>query len=122
MIDINQKHLKSEIRENFNFFYVQDIHKKKYKNDETRAKTFSFSIENLKQKIEGLKELGFEKEDSIKMTVLAPTIYGLNIETIKQKMQELQDLGYTQEEVIKTSKRGPAILTYSIEDNIKTKN
>ena len=114
--------LKERIRENFNFFYDLGYTQEEIiRMTRREPKTFSFSIENLKQKIEGLKELGFEKEDSIKMTVLAPTIYGLNIETIKQNMQELQDLGYTQEEVIKTSKRGPAILTYSIEDNIKQK-
>ena len=48
---------------------------------------YSYSIENMKQKIEDIISLGYTKEEVIKMTKSFPPIYGLSIENIKQKIE-----------------------------------
>ena len=45
---------------------------------------FSYSIENIKQKIEDMISLGYTKEEVIKMTKTSPSIYSYSIEKIKQ--------------------------------------
>ena len=57
---------------------------------------YSYSIENIKQKIEDLISLGYSRADVIKMTKLLPALYGYNIENIKQKITFLRtiDLGF----------------------------
>ena len=51
---------------------------------------YGLSIENIKQKIEDLKELGYTQEEVIKMTKSLPTIYSYSIENIKQKIEDLK--------------------------------
>ena len=48
---------------------------------------YGLSIENIQQKIEDLKKLGYSQEEVIKMTKSLPQIYGLSIENIKQKVE-----------------------------------
>ena len=57
---------------------------------------YSYSIENIKQKIEDLISLGYSRADVIKMTKSLPALYGYNIENIKQKITFLRtiDLGF----------------------------
>ena len=81
---------------------------------------YSYSIENIKQKIEDLISLGFSHEDVIKMTKFFPSLYGLNIENIKQKIEDLISLGYSHEDVIKMTKFFPSLYGLNIE-NIKQK-
>ena len=65
-------------------------------------------------------DLGYTKEEAIKMTKASPQIYGLSIENMKQKIVDIMKLGYTKEEVIKMTKTLPTIYGYSIE-NMKQK-
>ena len=81
---------------------------------------YGYSIENIKQKIEDIKALGYTQEEIIKMTKILPAIYSLSIENIKQKVEDLKELGYTQEEVIKMTKSFSGIYSHSIE-SIKQK-
>jgi len=81
---------------------------------------YSYSIDNIKQKIEDMEKLGYSKEVVIKMTKSLPAIYALSIDTLKQKIEDMEKLGYSKEEVIKMTKSHPAIYSYSI-DNIKQK-
>ena len=81
---------------------------------------YSYSIENMKQKIEDIISLGYTKEEVIKMTKILPAIYGLSIESMKQKIEDIISLGYTKEEVIKMTKILPSIYGFSIE-NMKQK-
>ena len=67
-----------------------------------------------------MEELGYSKEEVIKMTKSLPTLYCLSIENIKDKIKDMVDLGYSKEEVIKMTKNLPSIYGYSIE-NIKDK-
>ena len=83
-------------------------------------KLFSYSIENIEQKIENLEGLGYSKKDIVKMCKSIPSIYGYGTENIKQKIEDMKKLGYKQEEFIKMTKESPALYSYSIE-NIKQK-
>ena len=56
-----------------------------------------------------LLDLGYTKEEVLKMTKVLPTLYGLSIENIKQKIEDMIDLGYTKEEVLKMTKLYPNI-------------
>ena len=46
---------------------------------------FSYSIENMEQKIKDIETLGYNKTEILKMTVLSPQLFGTSIENIKQK-------------------------------------
>jgi len=48
---------------------------------------YNLSIENIKQKQDGIMSLGYTKEEVIKMTNSLPTLYSLSIENIKQKVE-----------------------------------
>ena len=84
----------------------------------------NYSDETLLKKFSNITlfflELGYTKEEVIKMTKVLPNIYGLSIENIKRKINDMVSLGYTKEEVIKMTKTLPNIYGYSIE-NIKQK-
>ena len=54
---------------------------------------YSYSIENLKQKIENIMDLGYSKEEVIKMTKSMPTIYSYSIENMKQKIVFYDSIG-----------------------------
>ena len=77
-------------------------------------------LEKFKENTTYLLELGYTKEEVIKMTKSLPAIYGLSIENMKQKLTDVMSLGYTKEEDIKMTKTLPAINGYSIE-NMKQK-
>ena len=68
---------------------------------------YSYSIENMKQKIVDIMELGYTKEEVIKMTKALPAIYGYSIENMKQKIVDIMELGYTKEEIMKMTKTLP---------------
>ena len=76
---------------------------------------YGYSTENMKQKIKDIQNLGYTKEEVIKMTKTQPMICGLNIETIYQKFKDIEDLGYTKEEVLKITKTFPTIYSLSSE-------
>ena len=77
-------------------------------------------LNKVKENYNFLIELGYSREDVIKMTKSLPAIYSLSIENIKQKIEDLKELGYSREDIIKMTKISPAIYGYSIE-NIKQK-
>ena len=77
-------------------------------------------LNKVKENYNFLIELGYSREDVIKMTKSLPAIYSLSIENIKQKIEDLKELGYSREDVIKMTKTLPTIYGYSIE-NIKQK-
>ena len=82
-------------------------------NDETLLKKF-------KEIIQFFFNLGYSREEVIKITKRLPTIYGLSVESMKQKIEDIVSLGYSREEVIKMTKRLPTIYGLSIE-NMKQK-
>ena len=77
---------------------------------------YSVSIENLKQKIEDMENLGYSREEVIKMTKGLPSIFGYSIENLKQKIEDMENLGYSRAEVIKMTKGLPSIYGLSIEN------
>ena len=77
-------------------------------------------LNKVKENYNSLIELGYSREDVIKMTKSLPAIYSLSIENIKQKIEDLKELGYSREDVIKMTKTLPTIYGYSIQ-NIKQK-
>ena len=54
---------------------------------------YSYSIDNIKQKIEDIEKLGYSKEEVIKMTKSLPAIYSLSIDNIKQKTDFYDNIG-----------------------------
>ena len=76
---------------------------------------YGLSIENIKQKIDGMVSLGYTKEEVIKMTKTLPAICCYNIENIKQKIDDMGFLGYTKDEVIKMTKFSTTIYSLNIE-------
>ena len=81
---------------------------------------YGLSIENINQRVEDFIDLGYSKDEVIKMTKGFPSIYSYSRENIMQKIDDLKDLGYTQEDIIKMTKSLPTIYGYSME-NIKQK-
>ena len=81
---------------------------------------YSYSIDNIKQKIDDMILLGYTKEEVIKMTKVLPALYSYSIDNIKQKIDDMVLLGYTKEEVIKMTKVLPPLYSLSI-NNIKQK-
>ena len=77
-------------------------------------------IKKLKDSFTFFLDIGYTKEEVIKMTKKFPAIYGLSIESMKQKIDDMINLGYSKEEVIKMTKTLPAIYGLSIE-NMKQK-
>ena len=77
-------------------------------------------LNKVKENYNFLIELGYSREDVIKMTKSLPALYSYSIENIKQKIEDLKELGYSREDVIKMTKSLPAIYSYSIE-NIRQK-
>lgn len=75
---------------------------------------YSYSIKNIKQKIEDMMSLGYTRKDVIEMTKKAHSLYSVGIETIKQKINDMMHIGYTKEDVIKMAKNSPALYSYSI--------
>ena len=49
-------------------------------------KLYTYSLENIEEKISELFSLGFTKEEILNITKELPALYGLNIETIKEKI------------------------------------
>ena len=65
---------------------------------------YSYSTENMKQKIEDIIELGYSREEVIKMTKSLPSIYGLSIENMKQKIEFYDEIGLHSLAVIDSKK------------------
>ena len=79
-------------------------------------KLYSYSKENIKQKIVYLQELGYKKEEILEMTSVMPQIYCLHIDTITEKLNVMMENGYAKEEVLEITKYFPHILGASIEN------
>ncbi len=75
---------------------------------------------NIKRNYKFLLNLGYTKEEIIKMTKSLPSLYGLSEETITNKINFLIKQGYSKEEVIKMIKTLPALYGIS-EENIEEK-
>ena len=118
---IKDETLIKKLKDNFAFLLKMGYTKEEViKMTKSLPQIYSYSIENMKQKIEDIISLGYTKEEVIKMTKILPAIYGLSIESMKQKIEDIISLGYTKEEVIKMTKILPAIYGFSIE-NMKQK-
>ncbi len=70
---------------------------------------------NIKRNYKFLLNLGYTKEEIIKMTKSLPSLYGLSEENITNKINFLIKQGYSKEEVIKITKTLPALYSYSEE-------
>ena len=109
------------IKNNYNLLISLGYsHEDVIKMTKTLPSLYSYSIENIKQKIEDLVSLGYKRADVIKMTKSFPSLYGYSIETINQKIEDLASLGYNRADVIKMTKTLPSLYSLSIE-NIKQK-
>ena len=121
IINIKPETLMRRVKENYDFLMLLGYSKEEViKMTKSLPSIYSYSIENIKQKIEDMEELGYSREEVIKMTKNLPAIYGYSIENIKQKIEDMEELGYSRKEVIKMTKNLPAIYSYSIR-NIKQK-
>ncbi len=119
--NMSEDTLLDHCKENNKWFLENDYTKEEIiKMGKLLPALYSYSIDNIKQKIDDLIELGYTKEEIIKMTKLLPSLYGCSIDNIKQKIDDFIELGYTKEDVIKMTNLLPALYGYSI-DNIKQK-
>ena len=84
----------------FNDPYHIELYDEEHSINEDRYIAIGY-VENMKQKIEDMKELGYSQEEIIKMTKSFPAIYNCSIENIKQKIEDMIVLGYNKEEVIR---------------------
>ena len=118
---IKDETLIKKLKDNFAFLLKMGYTKEEViKMTKSSPQIYSYSIENMKQKIEDIISLGYTKEEVIKMTKILPAIYGLSIESMKQKIDDMISLGYTRKEVINMTKDLPAIYGYS-KKNMKQK-
>ena len=118
---IKDETLIKKLKDNFAFLLKMGYTKEEViKMTKSSPQIYSYSIENMKQKIEDIISLGYTKEEVVKMTKTLPAIYGLSIENMRQKIEDIISLGYTKEEVIKMTKILPSIYGLSIE-NMKQK-
>ena len=118
---IKDETLIKKLKDNFAFLLKMGYTKEEViKMTKSSPQIYSYSIENMKQKIEDIISLGYTKEEVIKMTKILPSIYGYSIENMRQKIEDIISLGYTKEEVIKMTKILPSIYGLSIE-NMKQK-
>ena len=81
---------------------------------------YSFSIENIIQKISDLEKLGYSKKRIIIMTKKNPAIFSFSIISIRKKIEDLIALGFSPEEVLEMTSVYPALFGYTIE-NMKQK-
>ena len=103
---IKDETLIKKLKDNFAFLLKMGYTKEEViKMTKSSPQIYSYSIENMKQKIEDIISLGYTKEEVIKMTKTLPAIYGYSIENMKQKIEDIISLGYTKEEVVKMTKR-----------------
>ena len=72
------------------------------------------------KKLTDMENLGYSRDDAIKMTKSSPAIYGFSLENMTQKLKDMENLGYSREDVIKMTKSLPTIYGLSLE-NIKHK-
>ena len=56
---------------------------------------FSYNIDNIKNKIDDIVELGFNRNDVICTTVKLPSLFGLSIDNIKRKKEFYDMVGLT---------------------------
>ena len=70
---------------------------------------FTFGIESIKQKIDNIISLGYDREAVIKITRKFPAIFGYSMDSLKNKFSELVSLGYSPEEMIDMSKNFPEL-------------
>ena len=118
---IKDETLIRKLKDNFAFLLKMGYTKEEViKMTKSLPQIYSYSIENMKQKIEDMITLGYTKEEIIKMTKSFTPIYGLSIESMKQKIDDMISLGYTRKEVINMTKDLPAIYGYS-KKNMKQK-
>ena len=84
---IKDETLIKKLKDNFAFLLKMGYTKEEViKMTKSSPQIYSYSIENMKQKIEDIISLGYTKEEVIKMTKILPSIYGLSIENMKQKI------------------------------------
>ena len=84
---IKDETLIKKLKDNFAFLLKMGYTKEEViKMTKSLPQIYSYSIENMKQKIEDIISLGYTKEEVIKMTKILPSIYGLSIENMKQKI------------------------------------
>ena len=84
---IKDETLIKKLKDNFAFLLKMGYTKEEViKMTKSLPQIYSYSIENMKQKIEDIISLGYTKEEVIKMTKSLPQIYGLSIESMKQKI------------------------------------
>ena len=70
---------------------------------------------NIVQKISDLEELGFTRQDIVKISKIFPSIYTYNINTIRKRLDDFCSLGYSSEEVIKMMISSPTLFGLSKE-------
>lgn len=74
------------------------------------------SIEYMKERIEEIEKLGFEKQEVVQMTKINSKIFTLSMNNIKEKMVSLKKLNYNDEEINKILSIFPILFNYPIEN------
>lgn len=76
---------------------------------------WSNNFEKIKGVVNSLMELGFNKDDSIRILVRASSIAGYDNDTIKNKFKEIVSLQFSEEEVINMINIFPTIIVSGID-------
>lgn len=80
----------------------------------------SYSIENIKQKIEDLRNIGYTRNDTLYMIKFFPRLISFNINFIKEKIDLLEELGYSHNQILIMTKNMPSIFSFNT-DTLKDK-
>ena len=76
---------------------------------------YSYSLENIKNKINSLEELGFSEEQLKRIIKKNPQLLGLSLENINNKINNIVSLGFDKKNIFKMISQYPAILNYTKE-------
>ena len=112
---MDPKILKKCIEVNYNFLISLG-----YSPNDIRKLTTSFpaiytySLNNLKEKVKNMNELGYSNSDIKKMSKIDSSIFGLSVKLIKQKIEDMVKMGYTEKDIIRMTKRSPSIYNLNI--------
>ena len=81
----------------------------------TMPSLLGITTEGILDRFEFFIQLGYTKEEFIKMSASLPALYNYSTDKITSRVRELLEFGYTKEEVIIISKVFPAIFSFSSE-------
>ena len=94
VVTLTPNTLFKKIKENYEFFINQGYSKTDIINmTKTSPAMYSYSIQNLEDKIEELVKLGYDKENIVKITKASPEIYSYSTSKLQQKLEFYNSIG-----------------------------